>query len=72
MSHEHLVKFPKGEVDPQGLVSIKRAAKLLDVKPSTMYHWIAKGQLRAYKINGSVRLKANEFLRWVDIHARPS
>jgi excisionase family DNA binding protein len=72
MSHEHLLKFPEDEVDPQGFVSVNRAAKLLDVSPTTIYGWIQSGKLPAYRLGRNVRLKTNEFLRWVDIHARQS
>ena len=71
MPHAHLLKFGP-DVDPQGFVSVSRAAKLLDVSPKTLYDWIANGKLRAYKIGKSVRLKVPEFLRWIDIHAKAS
>lgn len=69
MSREHLAKFSK-EIDAQGFISVNRAARLLDVSPKTVYGWISQGKLRAYKIGRNVRLKTNEFLRWIDIVAR--
>jgi excisionase family DNA binding protein len=71
MSHEHLIRFAPGEIDDGGFIRLSRAAKKLDVSLSTIYGWIAAGKLPAYKIGTTVRLKASEFLRWVDIYARP-
>ena len=70
MSKEHLVKLPKDAVDPQGFVKLSRAARLLDCSVQKVRNLIDERHLRAYKIAGMIRLKASEFLRWIDIHAQ--
>jgi excisionase family DNA binding protein len=69
-SHAHLVKFSTKDIDPQGFIKISRAAKLLDVSHQTIRTWCAQGKLRAYDVLGNKRIKANEFLRFVDIYAK--
>lgn len=70
MTHCHLVKFDSKAVDPMGMISISRAAKILDVSGQTIRNWIKAGKLRAYDVLGNKRIKANEFLRFVDIYAQ--
>ena len=51
------------------LISIKKAAEILDKPESTIRTWKRRGSIPEdcfFKIGGTVFLKANKFQQWVD------
>lgn len=69
---KHLIQLRSEDIDPSGLIKVSRAARLLDVGESTIYEWIASGKLPAYRLERTVRLRAEEFIRWVDLYFKPT
>ncbi|MFJ9368767.1 helix-turn-helix domain-containing protein [Nocardia sp. NPDC101769] len=50
----------------RGLISLKKAAALVDVDRKTILHWIDAGLLQGYKLNGSMwRVNLHEVLALV-------
>jgi excisionase family DNA binding protein len=47
---------------PDGFMSVKSAAKYLDVPEDTIRKWLQRGELRRYKIRGCVRIKVAELI----------
>lgn len=45
-------------------VSVRDAAKLLDVSEKTIYRWISSRQLPAYQVNNQYRFNRAELLEW--------
>jgi nitrogen PTS system EIIA component len=45
-------------------IDVKEAARLLEVSEKTIYRWIKKGELPAYKINDLYRFNRAELLEW--------
>ncbi len=66
----HLIKLPKSLSD-KPLLTIAEAASVIRVSPKTMYRYVSERRkgLRGYRIGGNVRIKADEFLRWIDVNA---
>lgn len=49
--------------DDRNLISLKKAAALVDVDRKTIRHWIAAGHLQGYKLNGHMwRVSSREVL----------
>lgn len=46
-------------------LTVKDVAKLLKVNEKTIYSWLKKGTLPAYKVNNSYRFNRAELLEWV-------
>ncbi|WP_433635043.1 helix-turn-helix domain-containing protein [Nocardia sp. CA-120079] len=47
----------------RGLISLKKAAALVDVDQKTIRMWIAAGHLQGYKLNGNMwRVSSHEVL----------
>ena len=69
MARNHLLKLKKG-VGTGGFVSPKQAAELMAVSKSAIYSWIDQKKFPAYKLNGSVRIKTEDLLNYVDVNAR--
>jgi len=47
----------------RGLISLKNAARLVDVEPKTIRNWIAAGLLQGYKLNDQLwRVERREVL----------
>jgi len=47
-------------------ISIKEAAKLLDIKESTLYVWAERGEIPSYKFGRLVRLKKGDIEAWAE------
>jgi len=47
------------------LVDIKVVAKLLNVRPKTLYDWCYKKLIPSYKINGLLRFDEEEIMKWL-------
>jgi excisionase family DNA binding protein len=47
-------------------ISIKEAAKLLDIKESTLYVWAERGEIPSYKFGRLVRLKKDDIEAWAE------
>ncbi len=71
---KNLIQLRSEDIDPAGLMKVSRVAKLLDVGDSTVYEWIAAGKIPAYQNaqTKTVRIKADEFLRWVELYFKPT
>ena len=48
--------------EPEGFMSVKSAARFLDVPEDTIRKWLQRGQLTRYKVRGCVRVKVAELL----------
>jgi excisionase family DNA binding protein len=69
MALNHLLKLDKSQIDDQGFISPARAAKLLDVQPQTVRKMVTQRKIRGYKVGKLVRIKAKDFLNYIDINA---
>lgn len=48
------------------LLTVKEAAELLRVKPSTVYAWAEQRLMEGvYKINGALRINEHELIDWI-------
>jgi len=45
-------------------LSVRDAARILNVSDKTVYRWIQQGRLPAYKINEQIRFNKTELLEW--------
>ncbi len=45
-------------------LSVRDAARILNVSDKTIYRWIQQGRLPAYKINEQIRFNKTELLEW--------
>ena len=45
-------------------LSVRDAARILNVSDKTVYRWIQQGRLPAYKINDQIRFNKTELLEW--------
>ena len=45
-------------------LSVRDAARILNVSGKTIYRWIQQGRLPAYKINEQIRFNKTELLEW--------
>ena len=45
-------------------LTVKDAAKLLDVSEKTLYRWIKQGDIPSYRINEQIRFNRAEILEW--------
>ncbi|HZR84679.1 MAG TPA: PTS sugar transporter subunit IIA [Candidatus Binatia bacterium] len=52
-------------------VTLREAARLLDVSEKTLYRWIQKGVLPAYRIHDEYRFNRVELEEWAVTHRRP-
>ena len=50
------------------LLTARQVSDLLEVKVSTVYDWIRRGQIPYVKLGRLVRFKKTEIFRWVDSH----
>ena len=48
--------------EAEGYMSVKSAARFLDVPEDTVRKWLQRGQLTRYKVRGCVRVKVAELL----------
>ena len=46
----------------EGLMSVKSAARFLDVPEDTIRKWIQRGQIKKYKVRGCVRVRVSELI----------
>ena len=56
------------------LLTIKELSKQLQIKPSTLYAWVAQQKIPYRKIHGLVRFDPTEIDRWIAsfVHPLPS
>jgi excisionase family DNA binding protein len=47
------------------LTCVEEIARLLAVKPSTVYKWAELGQIPCIKMNGALRFDVEDVLAWV-------
>jgi excisionase family DNA binding protein len=59
--HDARVVCSPAEI-PSDLIRISRAAKLVDVNPSTIWRWCHEGRLRSWKLVGSRRVSRAELM----------
>jgi PTS system nitrogen regulatory IIA component len=52
-------------------VSLREAARLLQVSEKTLYRWIQKGVLPAYRLHDEYRFNRVELEEWAATHRRP-
>ena len=69
MARNHLTKLNKNTIDRGGFVSVTTAAKHLDCSTSKIYGMINMKKIRAKKIDGMIRIIAEDFLNYIDVHA---
>jgi excisionase family DNA binding protein len=48
------------------LLAIKELSAWLNLKPSTLYLWVAQGKIPALKIHGRVRFRCDDIERWLE------
>jgi len=48
------------------LLTVKEVSSWLQVKPSTLYLWVAEGSIPALKINGCVRFQRERIAAWLE------
>ena len=48
--------------EPDGFMSVKSAARFLDVPEDTIRKWLQRGQLTRYRVRGCVRIKVAELV----------
>jgi len=48
------------------LLDVKQVAKMLGVKPSTIYQWTHQGYIPHVKLNNLVRFRGSKVLEWVE------
>ena len=48
--------------DAEGFMSVKSAARFLDVPEYTVRKWLQRGQLTRYKVRGCVRVRVAELV----------
>ena len=70
MARKHISKIDSKSVDRGGFISVKRAARHLDMSPKTVYAMIAARKITAVRIGRSVRIKTEDFLNYLDVHAQ--
>lgn len=51
------------EQQPNRMLTLKEAAKVLSLSPHTLYKQIYSGKIKAYKIGGTIRINIKEVLR---------
>jgi DNA invertase Pin-like site-specific DNA recombinase len=64
--HRHIARFvPPPEPESEELVSIIKAAKLLDVAASTMHHWLTEGLIAGEQVTPGApwQIRVNDALR---------
>lgn len=47
------------------LMDIKEVSAWLNVKPSTLYLWVAQGKIPALKIHGVIRFQREAIAQWI-------
>ena len=47
-------------------ISVKQAAKLLDVKACTLYVWAGRGDIPSYKFGRLIRFKKEDIEAWAE------
>lgn len=48
------------------LLTIKDISTRLQIKPSTLYAWVAQGRIPCLRIHGLVRFKSEEIEHWLE------
>ena len=49
----------------KNLLTVKGVARILKVKPSTIYQWAEQKQIPCIKLNGSLRFDYSKVLEWI-------
>jgi excisionase family DNA binding protein len=52
------------------LMTAKQVSELIEVNPSTVYHWVSEGFIPYVKLGKCIRFKKSELLRWIDKNYR--
>jgi len=47
-------------------LDVKGLSRYLNIKPSTLYAWVAQGRIPALKIHGLVRFRRQDIDQWVE------
>ncbi len=47
-------------------LDVKDLSQYLNIKPSTLYAWVAQGKIPHVKINGRIRFQKEEIETWVE------
>jgi len=50
--------------DPDKLLNVKEAARLLQVKTGTLYSWVHKGKIPHRKVGSLVRFHRADLMAW--------
>jgi excisionase family DNA binding protein len=50
----------------ENLISIRKAAEILDIDVSTIYRYIHEGKIPVYKMGNLVKFRESELSAWVD------
>lgn len=51
-------------------MTAKQVGELIEVRPSTVYHWVRAGMIPYVKLGKCVRFKKSELFRWIDKNFR--
>ncbi len=52
------------------LMTAKQVSELIEVRPSTIYHWVQEGFIPYVKLGKCVRFKKADLFRWIDKNHR--
>ena len=53
-------------VETEHFLDVRGLSKYLNIKPSTLYAWVAQGKIPALKIHGLVRFQRAAIDQWVE------
>ena len=51
-------------------MTAKQVSELIEVRPSTVYHWVQDGLIPYVKLGKCIRFKKDELFRWIDKNFR--
>jgi len=46
-------------------LTVKQLSQWLNIKPPTIYAWVAQGKIPFYKIHGLIRFRLKAIVRWL-------
>jgi len=69
MGQRLLIRLP-ADVNPDGLLTIKRASQISGIPTPMLYEWRRQPWrgLRVYKLGRKIFFRADEFVRWINAH----
>lgn len=50
---------------PSSFLTIKDLSHWLNIKPSTLYAWVAQNKIPFYKVHGLIRFRLKAIVRWL-------